>query len=52
MIEEKKFYEFTFASIGSSKKEDIKSIFTSHELLSITATDKEGLEQVNESVCE
>lgn len=51
-IEEKKFYEFTFASIGSSKKEDIESIFTNHELLSITATDKEGLEQVNESVCE
>ena len=51
-IEEGKSYEFTFASIGNSKKEDIESIFTNHKLLSIIATDKEGLEQVNESVCE
>jgi len=50
-IIEDNYYEFMFGSLGKSKETDIKTIFESNLLLSITPTDKEGLEQKNESVC-
>lgn len=45
------YYEFQFGSTGKSKEIDIKNIFDSNILLSITSTDKVGLEQMNENVC-
>lgn len=51
-ILEDQYYEFQFASKGNSSNENIEAIFDSHELISITVTEKEGFEQINESVCE
>lgn len=50
-IEEDQYYEFRFGSLKESNRTDIKSLFESHLLLSISFTEKEGLEQVNEEVC-
>lgn len=50
MIEDQ-FYEFQFTSVGASEEESIEDIFKNHELVSITATDKVGMDQINESVC-
>lgn len=50
-IEEDQYYEFQFGSLTENDKTDIKSLFDSHLLLSISHTEKEGLEQVNENVC-
>lgn len=50
-IIEDTYYEFKFASTGKSDQTDIETIFESNSLLMITATDKNGLEQINEPVC-
>lgn len=50
-IEEDQYYEFQFGSLTENDKTDIKNLFDSHLLLSISHTEKEGLEQVNENVC-
>ena len=51
-IVEDYYYEFQFAYLGKEDKEDIQSIFENNRLLTIVATDKQGLEQINESICE
>lgn len=45
-------YEFQFTSIGNSQQEDIQSIFKNHKLISIQATDRVGLDQINDNVCQ
>lgn len=50
-IQEDQYYEFQFGSLTASGKTDIKSLFESHLLLSISHTEKIGLEQINEDVC-
>lgn len=50
-IQEDNYYEFQFGSLTASNKIDIKSLFESHVLLSITLAEKQGLEQKNEDIC-
>lgn len=50
MIEDQS-YEFQFTSVEITDEESIEDIFKNHELVSIIATDKVGLDQINESVC-
>lgn len=50
-VVEDKYYEFQFTSIGNSSENDIQSIFKNHKLVSIQATDKTGLDQINENIC-
>lgn len=50
-IQEDQYYEFQFGSLKVSDKTDIKSLFESHVLLSISHTEKTGLEQINENIC-
>lgn len=50
-ILEDNYYEFEFASLGSSDLNDIKSVFENHKLISINATDKIESEQINDNVC-
>ena len=50
-IEEGKTYEFTFNKDNSKKSEDnIKSIFSTYELLEVKETDKVGIAQIQESI--
>lgn len=49
-IIEESYYEFKFGSIGKGE-ETIKSIFENQLLLSITETDRVGLDQINENIC-
>lgn len=51
MVEDQS-YEFQFTSIGDNQQEDIQSIFKNHKLISIKVTDRVGLDQVNESICQ
>lgn len=50
-IEEDQYYEFQFGSLTTGDGKDIKNLFESHLLLSISHTEKTGLEQINEDVC-
>lgn len=51
-ITEDQFYEFQFISVGNQQEEDIQSIFNHYTLVSIQATNRVGLDQINESVCQ
>lgn len=51
-IIEDKFYEFKFNILETSNDNDsIQEIFNNYNLISITETDKTGLDQVNENIC-
>lgn len=50
-IIEDQFYEFQFTVSESKKGDNIQEIFDNHKLISITATDKTGFDQINEDVC-
>jgi hypothetical protein len=49
-MEENKYYEFTFQKNGNNIEDNIKSIFENTNLISVNLTDKEGLEQKQDSI--
>ena len=49
-IEISKDYEFTFRYTDKKVEENIESIFTNTTLVSIKKTDKQGLEQIQDSI--
>lgn len=49
-IEITKDYEFTFKYTDKKVEENIESIFTNTKLISIKQTDKQGLEQIQDSI--
>lgn len=49
-IEITKDYEFTFKYTDKKVEENIESIFTNTKLISIKKTDKQGLEQIQDSI--
>lgn len=51
-VEEDLFYEFTFKSLNKKYKDNIKAIFDNNELTKIELTKKEGLDQIQESICD
>lgn len=52
IIEVEKDYEFTFQYTDKNVNEDIKSIFDNTVLISIKKTNKQGLEQIQDSIRE
>lgn len=49
-IEKNRYYEFTFQNINSNVEDNIKSIFENTNLISVNATDKEGLNQIQDTL--
>lgn len=50
-VVEENYYTFLFNNLGKSMKEDIKSIFDNHRLVSVMLTDEVGLNQINDNIC-
>lgn len=52
IVEKGNNYEFTFKYTDKTVKDNIKSIFTNTILISITKTDKQGIEQIQDLIRE